>query len=73
VLGAQVPGAYVLGTTLLGATLLGATAAGAMVLALMTATGRIPELALSLDPVAPVAQATVAEYAEKWRRLAAQI
>ena len=44
-----------------------------MVLALMTATGRIPELALSLDPVDPLAQAAVAEYAEKWRRLAAQI
>lgn len=49
------------------------TTAGAMVLALMTQTGRIPELALALDPVTPVAQATIADYAEKWRQLSAQI
>ncbi len=48
------------------------TTAGAMVLALMTATGEIPELALSLDPVTPLAQATITDYAAKWRRLAAE-
>jgi hypothetical protein len=49
------------------------TTAGAMVLALMTTTGQIPELALGLDPVEPLAPATVSDYAEKWRKLTADI
>lgn len=49
------------------------TTAGAMILALMTATGQIPELALSLDPVEPLALATITDYAEKWRKLTADV
>jgi L-fuculokinase len=49
------------------------TTAGAMVLALMTETGKLPELALSLNVVKPLAQATVGDYAEKWRRMTSQM
>jgi sugar (pentulose or hexulose) kinase len=49
------------------------TTAGAMVLALMTQTGELPDLALSLDEVKPLAPATIADYAEKWRRMTSQI
>ncbi|QIG47921.1 hypothetical protein G5V57_09440 [Nordella sp. HKS 07] len=48
------------------------TTQGAMVLALMGEDDKLPELALSLDRIAPEAPAMIADYAEKWRRLAEQ-
>ncbi|TMJ33916.1 MAG: hypothetical protein E6G87_14980 [Alphaproteobacteria bacterium] len=61
------------GQKILASQLRDGTTAGAMVLALMTETGKLPELALSLDEVNPLAQATVADYAEKWRRMTSEM
>ena len=61
------------GQKILASQLRDGTTAGAMVLALMTETGKLPELALSLDEVKPLAQATVADYAEKWRRMTSEM
>jgi sugar (pentulose or hexulose) kinase len=60
------------GQKILASQLRDGTTAGAMVLALMTAEGKLPELALSLDLVKPLGQATVADYAEKWRRITSE-
>ncbi|HTN97800.1 MAG TPA: hypothetical protein VL101_12555 [Nordella sp.] len=48
------------------------TTQGAMVLALMDEDGKLPELALTLDHIAPQAPSTIADYAAKWRELAAE-
>ena len=48
------------------------TTQGAMVLALMSEDGKLPELALSLDRIEPRAPAMIANYAAKWRKLAAE-
>lgn len=48
------------------------TTQGAMVLALMGADGKLPELALSLDRIDPKAPALMARYAARWRELAAE-
>lgn len=48
------------------------TTQGAMVLALMSEDGTLPELALTLDRIEPRAPAMIANYAAKWRKLAAE-